>query len=210
MPNTEIYLIRHGLPEYEYDSEGFKLAYGPEANLSEEGRKQAHAIAHKLPKLDVMHSSPFARARQTSEIIASHIGFNAEDIVESKIFADQQPINFEGKLLNDVIAGNIELDPDDETDEQVYERVNRGFEDILKNHAGKKVGIVFHGHPIRYIVWKHVEKKEPFKSIPEDFIHANYALQGEAWVLILNEEHDLIDSHLITRDDNQNPGRGVW
>ena len=36
MPFTELYLIRHGLPEYEFDSQGRKMMYGPSVSLSEE------------------------------------------------------------------------------------------------------------------------------------------------------------------------------
>ena len=154
------------------------------------------------------YSSPFRRARETAEIIASHVGIN--EIIELEVFADQQPTNFAGQLLDDILEGKVEVHPDDETNEQAYERVNKGFEEIVAKNSGKKVGIVFHGHPIRYIVWKHVEKRKDLRMIPEDFTKNNYPLQGEAWVLSINEEHELINSRLIARDDNPNPGVGSW
>lgn len=208
MPNTEIYLIRHGLPQYQLDSEGRKLMYGPEANLSDEGRAQALSLSKKLPALDVIYTSPYTRARETAEIIARELGVTS--VVESGSLSDRYSINWQGRLLQDVLEEKIESHPNDETVEEAYYRVTNGFRDILKKEKGKKVGVVFHGDPIRFIVWEHVEKGEPIKEFNPDLKSSNYPLQGEAWVFVFNEAGELINYHLITRDDNQEPGVGKW
>lgn len=208
MANTKIFLVRHGLPEYEFDSQGRKLGYGPDAPLSQEGESQAQAIATKLPQPDIIISSPFRRAVETAEYIAAHHGI--QDVNQMEVLADQQPINFEGQLLDDIIAGKIKAHPDDETDRMVHDRINNAFEKVLDENQGKKVAIVFHGHPIRYIVLKHVEGREMGETMPEDFMTKNYALQGEAWMLVFDENKNVIESRLIARDDNDNPGVGKW
>ncbi len=208
MPNTEIYLIRHGLPQYEYDGEARKLMYGPEAHLSEEGREQALQLSKRLPVLDVIYSSPFVRAKETAQIIAKELG--VADVIESKNLSDRYMINSKGELLQNVLDEKIVPHPDDETVREIYDRVTNEFEDILGSEKGKKVGVVFHGDPIRFIVWKYIEKGEPIKEVTKALVTTNYPLQGEAWVLVFNEVRELIDSHLIIREDNPEPGKGRW
>jgi broad specificity phosphatase PhoE len=127
MPNTEIYLIRHGSPEYKYDSEGRKLMYGPQTQMSEEGRAQVRAIAGRLPDFDIIYTSPFVRTRETAEIIALQRGCNPSDVVVSEAFSDLDSPVFNGALLEDVATSRIKRNPEDETDEQIYERVNHEF-----------------------------------------------------------------------------------
>ena len=208
MPNTEVYLIRHGLPAYEFDSEGRKLMYSPQVKLSEEGRLQAEALSKKLPKLDVIYTSPFIRTKETAGIIAHNLGVNS--MIDSDTLVDIYSLNYEGQLLQDVLDEKVERHPDDESTADAYVRITNGFKTILEKEKGKKVGIVSHGHPIRYIVWENVERGEPIQKNTKELVAKNYAQQGEAWVLIFNKLGELTNSYLLSRDDNLEPGVGKW
>ncbi|OLS20620.1 MAG: putative phosphoserine phosphatase 2 [Candidatus Heimdallarchaeota archaeon LC_2] len=66
--NRRIYLLRHGIPSNEYKG-SYDILPGPE--LSEFGRKQAIEAAKwfNSKKIDLIYSSPFTRAYQTSKPI---------------------------------------------------------------------------------------------------------------------------------------------
>lgn len=208
MANTEVYLIRHGLPEYELDEQGRKLTYNSQVSLSEEGRNHVETLTKSLPILDVLYTSPFTRARETADIIARLQDIS--EVVEDFHFEDISSLNSVGMLLDDVVAEKVEPHVNDESLEDMFDRVKGGFTDILKKERGKKVGIVSHGHPIRLLVWKYLEGQNVLPISMQSLISYNYPIQAETWVLIFNEVGELSESHLITREDNEEPGRGKW
>src|SRR6185295_16981231 len=78
MSKKLIYFVRHG--ETELNAKGIKQ--GAEGSLSERGRAQAAETARKFPKEkgkpEIIISSPYVRAKETSEIIAKELGLNVE------------------------------------------------------------------------------------------------------------------------------------
>src|SRR6266540_6646169 len=69
-PSTVVLLVRHGLTP----TTGVKLpGRAPGLHLSDEGRRQAEAVAARIAKLSkvvAIYSSPLERARETASIIA--------------------------------------------------------------------------------------------------------------------------------------------
>lgn len=63
----KLFLVRHAKTDAERN--GFRQT--PDIHLSDEGRKQALEIAKRLKKekIEIVFSSPIARARETAEII---------------------------------------------------------------------------------------------------------------------------------------------
>ncbi|MBT6051533.1 MAG: phosphohistidine phosphatase SixA [Candidatus Scalindua sp.] len=108
----EIYLVRHGAA-YEKEED-------PERHLNNDGVNQCNLTGQALKRLgvqlDLIVSSPKARARQTAEIIAKEVGYLREEI---KITESLEPTAFPIdtiSYLNDVtgverimLAGHLPL-----------------------------------------------------------------------------------------------------
>lgn len=72
---TTFYLVRHGLTSHA----GHRLTgWHPGVGLTEEGRRQAAAVAERLSKslMVAVYSSPIERARETAEPIADRHGLD--------------------------------------------------------------------------------------------------------------------------------------
>lgn len=98
-----IYFVRHG----ESTSNAGRIHQGPEAPLSEEGRKQAVFIAERVSKLsiDAIIASPYVRAKETAEIIAQKIN---KPIEWSELFVERkQPSELVGKSFDDPLKRTI-------------------------------------------------------------------------------------------------------
>src|SRR3989344_1269323 len=110
MDNTTIYLIRHGDLEYPRNEKGQRLLYEPDTPLSDTGRAQIQQLAERLDregrKPKRIYTSPFRRAVETSDIIASGLGLPTP--VHDPRFQDIDPGSMVGKLLDDVITGRIQ------------------------------------------------------------------------------------------------------
>ncbi len=78
MSSKIIYFIRHG----ETELNALNIRQGPDGPLSQKGREQVLEVAKKFPKIkgrpEVIISSPFQRARETSDIIAKELDMSVE------------------------------------------------------------------------------------------------------------------------------------
>jgi len=153
---TRLILIRHGETDWNVE----KRYQGQEdPPLNRRGRYQAQWLAEALSgiPLDVLYSSPLARARETAQTLKERLGV---------------PLHFEERLkeihlgewggkLSAEVAGQ---DPDRhlrwETDAwsvtppggeslfQVRERVHAAADEIVRRHEGKTIGLVAHRIPL--------------------------------------------------------------
>ena len=108
----EIYLVRHGAAlEKEED---------PERHLNNDGVNQCHLTGKALKRLgiqlDLIVSSPKARARQTAEIIAEEVGYLREEIKITETLAPTALPKDTISYLNDLadverimLAGHLPL-----------------------------------------------------------------------------------------------------
>jgi broad specificity phosphatase PhoE len=82
----KIYFVRHGQSELNIDNK----AQGPEGPLSELGRKQAEFVAKRFSDIpiDLIVSSPYERAKETAEIINSHLN---KELVFSDLLVERRP-----------------------------------------------------------------------------------------------------------------------
>ena len=143
-------LVRHGESEGNRDR---TFTSDPDVPLTPTGHEQARATAARIasgftPARVV--ASPFARARQTAEIIAETLGLTVE--IEAAL-REQSFGTFAGRpydvLLDDPSYQTAPRmhwrPPEGESLADVYTRVVPAFERIAGAHAGCDVVIVSHG-----------------------------------------------------------------
>jgi probable phosphoglycerate mutase len=143
---TTIYIVRHA--EVHNPKQ---ILYGrlPRFGLSELGRKQAEATAQLLSKepIAAIYSSPQLRARQTARVIAAHhpglkvrMTRTLAEVVTSwqgRPYTDLHKIDFD--------FYSHPLHPDDETVQQVWDRIRSFVERVRRKHEGQTVVAVTHG-----------------------------------------------------------------
>lgn len=154
--STRLILIRHGETDWNVE----KRYQGQEdPPLNGRGRDQALFLAEALSAipLDVLYSSPLARARETAQIITEQLGI---------------PLHFEarlkeihlgewgGKLSAEVAAQDPDrhlrweadawsvTPPGGESLFQVRERVHAAADEIVRRHEGRTIGLVAHRIPL--------------------------------------------------------------
>ena len=153
-------LVRHGESEGNRDR---SFTHSPHVPLTELGRRQAReaaAIIRAEFQAVRLVASPYARARETGEIIAAEIGLVVE-IDES--FREQSLGELAGKPY-DIVASDPTFDParrwewrarGGESLEDVRHRVAVAFDRLARAHPGDDVVLVSHGG-VMLAVWAHV------------------------------------------------------
>lgn len=207
---TNIYIIRHAEVEYPLDDQGRRLTYPPETHISQEGRDQFTKFVRDLNDeaitFDVIESSDHTRALETAEILSNEI--NGPPIVRNSAFADSYvpgwigiPLSVQQKLMD---KGEDIYDhprtPDQETREQITERMSNGFSDLVKRNEGKTVALISHGDPIRFLMFR---LQDPEGEIPNMSILSKdgYLKRGEAFRVILDTEGRLLETELLSNLD---------
>lgn len=146
---TTLYLVRHG-HYVDFDPTHDALDTRESKPLDELGRAQVEQLAERLQEktIKLVITSEFARARESGEIIAKHLGLpleTSEILNEIGFFVrPQEIIKFERdeakyeQAIKDVTAAG--------------ERAVKFLENISRDHQGEKVVVVCHGNIIRAIV----------------------------------------------------------
>jgi broad specificity phosphatase PhoE len=135
------------------------VLYGrmPRMRLSEEGRRQAQALATYLaPRpLAAIYSSPMLRARRTAEIVLQghpglgHVRIDS-DLQEVKTAWQGEPLASLEQIDWDFYAHPRK--PDDESLQAIHDRMQRWLGRVLRRHPGGEVVGVSHGDPILILV----------------------------------------------------------
>ncbi len=141
-----IYFVRHG----ETKANVARIIAGGEyeSPLTENGIAQAKQAGQELKnkKIDFIVSSPMERTRDTATIIAKQISYDPSKIIYDKAFIEVFNGFYSGKpyeLRNKHIEENKVVD-DIEPPDEVYARVQEGFERI-KKLTGHSIILVSHG-----------------------------------------------------------------
>ena len=157
---TKIYLVRHGLTEW---NSGGRFQGHSDIALAEKGVKQAECLARHFPaeKIDAIYSSDLQRAASTAGFIAERFGCEVrktENLREMN-FGEWEGLTFEQISAKWPEAGKqIFFAPDElkppggETFEDVEKRASRELEKITAAHAGERVVLVAHGAFLRTIL----------------------------------------------------------
>ncbi|MDQ5949469.1 MAG: isoleucyl-tRNA synthetase, partial [Patescibacteria group bacterium] len=146
-------LIRHGEAETNARGHVISSQHTEENPLTDEGKKQVVEQAKKLQdkKIDIIISSPFLRTRETAEIVAKEIGYDANNIIiDPRLREISAGEEFEGKpwtdFIYDFIAGKHEGDRENLVD--VLKRMMEFLYDYDAKYSGKNILIVGHGGPL--------------------------------------------------------------
>ena len=153
------FLLRHGQTDWNKQA---RLQGSTDIALNDHGKEQALLAAEKLASQDCRYilTSPLTRARQTAEILASHLGLAVQ--IDPRL-SERHFGAFEGMTIDEVLEArktmlpsmNPEPDLDGmhypknaETITEVYQRINPLLDEIKDNDG---VLLVSHGIPFRLI-----------------------------------------------------------
>ena len=183
MKNTIVYLIRHaetvaetGVRNTNEDAQSIN----EKEILSVEGEAQAKALSkhRELKKLAAVWSSSYTRAKATAKYIAAvnHLAYCLDnDLSERKLGNLKELAAFmQGKATGDPSQEQL-LDQtyrtsDGESAEQTRARMNRFFERILNEYAGKRVAVISHGGSIKFFLLNWCAVNENVQLIYNDQI----------------------------------------
>jgi broad specificity phosphatase PhoE len=153
---TTVWLARHGEAHNPHN-----ILYGrlPRTRLSPEGIRQAHELAHFLKlraqPLSAIYSSPMLRARRTAEIILE----SQPQLDRVRIDSNLQEVytSWQGQPMAELESVDWDFytsprDPEDESLQTIYVRMQRWLKRVLKRHHGSDVLGVSHGDPILVLV----------------------------------------------------------
>ena len=151
MTETHFGLLRHGQTDWNIN---FLLQGVTDIPMNETGIEQIKlaAKAIRIEEWDLVLTSPLSRARQTAEIIASHVGF--PEIVEQELLIERSFGEAEGLSHEQWRAKYANLDeiPGGESRTQLQERSKLLLNTMSKNFAGKRVLAISHGALIRSLL----------------------------------------------------------
>lgn len=153
---TRLVLIRHG--QTDWNAAG-RYQGQSDPPLNAQGLAQAHEAAEKLRGvgLEVLYSSPLARAYQTAGIIARALDIPLH--TDPRLVEIDQG-DWEGRLVTEIEQLYPDLlrrwrtepwsttPPGGESLYRVQERVHEALDHILARHRGQCVGLVAHRLPI--------------------------------------------------------------
>lgn len=157
---TTLLLIRHG---HTRATEEGRLYTDPEAQLTDEGRKQSKALAHWLMSRppDVILSSTAKRVVATAESISAQTDLpilRVEDLNEWHVG------DWEGRTYLDLKKNNPDeyyqwtadpirmRPPGGESIEDMYERTKRVIAEVVEKYDGKRIALVTHAGIVRSVI----------------------------------------------------------
>jgi 2,3-bisphosphoglycerate-dependent phosphoglycerate mutase len=155
--DSSITLVRHG--ESTWNELGLIQGHNDLAQLTDEGRDQARAVAETLKSLgfDRLVTSDLARARQTAEIIGSelNLALTLDSLLRERCFGvlEGQPQEMLDSRSSGIVDGVI-IDPDarpegGESFRDVVTRVGIFVEATRDAMGGEHLLVVTHGGTIR-------------------------------------------------------------
>jgi broad specificity phosphatase PhoE len=149
---TTILLARHGETDWNAES---RVQGHTDRPLNEVGTTQAAALAEELAgeRIDAVYSSDLSRALDTARAVADPRGLPVESIpgLRERNFG-----TWEGLLDEEILERfpQAHTGPwgDDETPEQLDERVLEALRAIASEHPDGQVLVVSHGGPLRAVL----------------------------------------------------------
>ncbi|HEY9784963.1 MAG TPA: histidine phosphatase family protein [Candidatus Obscuribacterales bacterium] len=157
---TTLLLIRHG---HTQATEEGRLYNDPRAELTNEGIRQAHALARwvKEKNPDRLLSSTAKRVVSTAEIIAREIGLVAEPV---EGLNEWDVGDWEGRTYLDIKKNDpaiyahwsadpiLNRPPGGESVADMVERIRKRLNELLIEHDGRTIALVTHAGIVRSVI----------------------------------------------------------
>ncbi|MES2277667.1 MAG: histidine phosphatase family protein [Bacteroidota bacterium] len=146
-----VYLLRHG--ETAYNADGNRYCGRTDIGLTAKGIKQAETVHQHLKdvEIDAVYASPLTRARITAEIATRwpvqtdariiEVDFGDWEGKTKEEFMVEDPQSWEAWMADPAVAkaGNT-----GESGQQVVDRVDAFFTEMLQKHANQTIVVVCH------------------------------------------------------------------
>ena len=200
----ELVIVRHGRPEHIEHADG-----AADPDLAEIGRQQAERVgAHlALEKIDLIVTSPLARARQTAAPLARMLGVDPV-VVDGVAEYDRHdstyvPAEVTRALIKAGGSDEAWSDPlsglaEDEKAEWMT-GVTAAFQQIIAENSGKRVAVFCHGM-VTSVWFAHMLGIEDTLRFTPDYCGLSRMLASSSsdsiTVRSFNETHFLGDAHI--------------
>lgn len=180
---TKIVLIPAGLSKW--DLEG-RLQGDADIPLSEEGKASVLKWITQIGPLDIVYSAPSDPAKETAETIKQQLGCK---VVYERALSALDLGLWEGMLVSDLQSRYPKVykqwrenpesvkPPEGESVPELKERLNKVLAEILKEHKGKRVGIVLDSFGVA-VFRQRFERKPIKESLSEERTWHEYVLMG--------------------------------
>jgi len=155
---NKYFVIRHGEAESNVGYTHHKDSYH-KAQLTEKGKEQVLESSKNFKeKIDIIISSPFERARETTEITCEQIDFPLKKVIyderiqeweTSSIFDGEEMEIFKKYYEKDYLDNPAEVLPAGESFTQVIKRVGDFIHDLENKYSEKNILIIGHGGATR-------------------------------------------------------------
>ena len=198
---TKIYLVRHTRT---IGNDERRLVGRTDYEVTQLGQEYINKITEKLKniKFDKVYSSTSGRAKKTIAPLAEQNGLN---IIQDDNLCEMYFGIYDGMKWEEVNKINPEIDrlhietneimniPEQETTEQVAERMYKYIEKISKENFGKTILICSHGVAIEAFLRKitkvpFIEKREEYSQRNTSINILEYNQNGEFEVLTINDK----------------------
>lgn len=153
--STHLVLARHGETVANLEGRWQGQSHG---ELTPEGRAQAERLGRRFPTVDVLFTSPLARARETALLVADGSGHEPQDLSALREFGfgrwEMMTVEeiraLEPEAMDAVEAGNdLVRGGNGETFAALGERVRAALDRLAEEHRGATIGAVSHGAATR-------------------------------------------------------------
>ena len=198
---TKIYLVRHTRT---IGNDERRLVGRADYEVTQVGQEYINKLTEKLKniKFDKIYSSTSGRAKKTIAPLAEQNGLN---IIQDDNLCEMYFGIYDGMKWEEVNKINPEIDrlhietneimniPEQETTEQVAERMYKYIEKISKENFGKTILICSHGVAIEAFLRKitkvpFIEKREEYSQRNTSINILEYNQNGEFKVLTINDK----------------------
>jgi uncharacterized phosphatase len=148
LTDTHFGLLRHGQTDWNIN---FLLQGVTDIPMNQTGLEQVKLAAQAIQAKDwdVVLTSPLTRAKQTAEIIATHVGFS--EVIEQELLIERSFGEAEGLSHEQWRAKYSNLDeiPGGESRQQLAARSQLLLDHVATEFKGKRVLAISHGALIR-------------------------------------------------------------
>ena len=151
MTNTHIGLFRHGQTDWNIN---FLLQGVTDIPMNSTGIAQVKTAARALRRSDwdLVLTSPLGRARETAEIIAEQLGFDAihqQDLLIERSFGEAEGLAYDQWKLK---YSNLDEIPGGESKSELTSRSELLLQNLASTHPGKRILAISHGALIRTVL----------------------------------------------------------